>query len=274
MLSIWQRGVSSSQDQERSLSHAWSCQVFFLSASLLWWTNRPPSITLDIPLFKWFVGSFLNTVFLLHPIKLQLFVLHVNKPVVIIYLFLLLRLSNNPLDLVFSDVWGPAPVLSSDGSRYYVSFLDNFSKFCWLYPISSKFDVQALFLWFQNNVERQFDRKIKILHTNGGGEFRALILHLQQCGIAHRLSCPHTHQQNGAIERKHRYIVQVGLSLLANASMPQSFWAEAFQIATFLINRLPTPVLHQITFWSSLPYTTRLSFLKIFGSLLALYKTL
>lgn len=156
--------------------------------------------------------------------------------------------SNNPLDLVFSDVWGPAPVLSSDGSRYYVSFLDNFSKFCWLYPISSKFDVQAVFLWFQNNVERQFDRKIKILHTNGGGEFRALILHLQQCGIAHRLSCPHTHQQNGAIERKHRYIVQVGLSLLANASMPQSFWAEAFQIATFLINCLPTPVLHQITF--------------------------
>jgi transposase InsO family protein len=177
-------------------------------------------------------------------------------------------MSNNPLDLVFSDVWGPAPVLSSNGSRYYVSFLDNFSKFCWLYPIASKSDVHSVFLRFQNNVERQFDRKIKILHTDGGGEFRALISHLQKCGITHRLSCPHTHQQNGAIERKHRHIVEVGLSLLANASMPQSFWAEAFQTATFLINRLPTPVLHQKSPFEVLFHTPPdYCFLKIFGCL-------
>jgi hypothetical protein len=146
--------------------------------------------------------------------------------------------SNNPLDLVFSDVWVPARVLSSNESRYYVSFLDNFSKFCWLYPISSKSDIHSAFLRFQNNVERQLKLKffIPMAVVNSVTHF------------AHRLSCPHTHQQNSAIERKHRYIVEVGLSLLANASMPQSFWAEAFQIATFLINHLPTPMLHQITF--------------------------
>jgi hypothetical protein len=42
-----------------------------------------------------------------------------------------------------------------------------------------------------------------MLQTNEGGEFRVLIPHLQKCGITHRISCRHTHQQNGSIERKH-----------------------------------------------------------------------
>jgi histone deacetylase 1/2 len=52
------------------------------------------------------------------------------------------------------------------------------------------------------------------------------------------VSCPHAHQQNGAAERKHRHIVEVGLSLLAHASMPLKFWDEAFLAATYLINLL------------------------------------
>jgi hypothetical protein len=57
------------------------------------------------------------------------------------------------------------------------------------------------------------------------------------------VSCPHTHQQIGSAECKHRHIVETALALLAHASMPLNFWDEAFSIATFLINRLPTVVL-------------------------------
>lgn len=57
------------------------------------------------------------------------------------------------------------------------------------------------------------------------------------------MSGPHTHQQNGAVERKHRHIVEVGLSLLAHASMPLKFWDEAFLAAVYLINRLPSKVI-------------------------------
>jgi hypothetical protein len=56
------------------------------------------------------------------------------------------------------------------------------------------------------------------------------------------VSCPHT-QQNGVVERKHRHIVEMGLSLLAHASMPLKYWDEAFLAATYLINRIPTKVL-------------------------------
>jgi hypothetical protein len=55
------------------------------------------------------------------------------------------------------------------------------------------------------------------------------------------------HQQNGSIEQKHRHIVEVSLALLAHVAMLLKFWDEAFVFATFLINRLPTPVLDHIT---------------------------
>ena len=54
-------------------------------------------------------------------------------------------------------------------------------------------------------------------------------------------------QQNGAAERKHRHIVEVGLSLLAHANMPLKYWDEAFLAATYLINRMPTKLLQHRT---------------------------
>ena len=66
-------------------------------------------------------------------------------------------------------------------------------------------------------------------------------------GITHYVSCPHAHQQNGSAERKHRHIVEVGLSLLAHASMPLKYWDEAFITATYLINCLPNKVVGNST---------------------------
>ena len=93
-------------------------------------------------------------------------------------------------------------------------------------------------------VERHFDKKILSVQTDWGGEYQRLNSFFQRIGIAHHVSCPHAHQQNGSAERKHRHIVEVGLSLLAHASMPLKFWDEAFIMATYLINRLPIKVIH------------------------------
>jgi histone deacetylase 1/2 len=76
-----------------------------------------------------------------------------------------------------------------------------------------------------------------------GGEYEKLNGFFQKIGIVHHVSCPHAHQQNGYVERKHRHIVEVGLALLANASMPLTFWDKAILTATFLIIILPSKVL-------------------------------
>jgi hypothetical protein len=154
--------------------------------------------------------------------------------------------SRHPLDLIFSDVWGPAP--NSFGRySYYVSFIDDFSKFTWIYLLHHKSEVFQRFNDFQNLVERLFNRKIIVVQTDWGGEYQRLNSFFQRVGISHHVSCPHAHQQNGSAERKHRHIVEMGLSLLAHASMPLKYWDQAFLTATFLINRLPSKVINDST---------------------------
>lgn len=75
------------------------------------------------------------------------------------------------------------------------------------------------------------------------GKFMVFKIFLQQKGILLRHICPHTHQQNDIIERKHKHIVETCLTFLAQSQLPFSFLPESFHIASFLINRMPTPVL-------------------------------
>ena len=92
-------------------------------------------------------------------------------------------------------------------------------------------------------VENQFSTKIISFQSNWGGEFQALTTYVKEHGIHHRISCPYTPEQNGSAERKHRHIIETALSLLKNASLPEKFWDEAVSTATFLINRMTTPLL-------------------------------
>jgi histone deacetylase 1/2 len=67
--------------------------------------------------------------------------------------------STSPLELVFSDVWGPASE-SFGRYKYYVSFIDDYSKFTWVYLLKRKSEVFQKFRDFQHHVERLFDKKI------------------------------------------------------------------------------------------------------------------
>ncbi|RVW73295.1 Retrovirus-related Pol polyprotein from transposon RE1 [Vitis vinifera] len=67
--------------------------------------------------------------------------------------------------------------------------------------------------------------------------------HLRTSGIHHQLSCPYTPAQNGRAERKHRHVTETGLALLFHSHLSPRFWVDAFSTATYIINRLPTPLL-------------------------------
>lgn len=74
----------------------------------------------------------------------------------------------------------------------------------------------------------------------GGWEFKHFNKFLTENGITRTLICPLTHHQNGVVERKYRLIVELGLTLLAQTSLPYKFPDHAFTTAIYLINRLPT----------------------------------
>jgi histone deacetylase 1/2 len=113
--------------------------------------------------------------------------------------------------------------------------------------LKKKSDAFDAFVNFQKLVERKFDRKILTVQSDWGGEYVKLNSLFQKQGISHHVSCPHAHQQNGSAERKHRHIVEVGLTLLAHVGMPLKFWDEAFLTTTYLINILPSKVLNNDT---------------------------
>ncbi|KAE8693482.1 S-adenosyl-L-methionine-dependent methyltransferases superfamily protein [Hibiscus syriacus] len=146
-----------------------------------------------------------------------------------------------PFELVFSDLWGP-PHIASNGFRYYVTFVDAFTRFTWLYLLKDKAQAVDVFHLFKKLVANQFGR------------------------IVHRLTCPYTSEQNGVVEREHRHVVELGLVLLAQASLPMQYWSYAFVTAVHLINLLPTVVLGGMTPYEKL-YQKKPEFasLKVFG---------
>ena len=83
---------------------------------------------------------------------------------------------------------------------------------------------------------------LKPYKVMGGGEYTSNVFQsfLVDKWITHQISCPHTLEQNGLAERKHRHIVETSFTLLQNASLPASFWSFACQTAIYLINRMPS----------------------------------
>lgn len=79
--------------------------------------------------------------------------------------------STSPLEMIFSDVWGPAPQ-SVSGFKYYISFIDDFSKFCWIYLMHDRSEVPRIFRQFQTHVERLLNTKIKCVQSDWGGEYQ------------------------------------------------------------------------------------------------------
>ncbi|GJX23727.1 retrovirus-related pol polyprotein from transposon TNT 1-94 [Tanacetum coccineum] len=172
------------------------------------------------------------------------------------------------LELVHSDVW-QAPVQSLGGAKYFVSFIDDYSRRCWVYPIKKKSDVFEVFKVYKARVELDSGTKIKCLRTDNGGEYIGdeFDLFCRQDGIKRRFTTAYTPQQNGVAERMNRTLLERARTMLETASLGKSFWAEAVNTACYVINRSPSTAVElktPIEMWTGKP--VNYSDLHIFGS--------
>lgn len=121
--------------------------------------------------------------------------------------------STRPLEIIFTDVWS-SPILSTDHFKYYLVLVDHYTRYSWLYPLKQKSllfffffflkqksQVKETFVAYKELVENRFQTRIGTLFLDNGGEFIALISYLQQHGISHLTSPPHTPEHNGVAER-------------------------------------------------------------------------
>ncbi|RVW46987.1 Retrovirus-related Pol polyprotein from transposon TNT 1-94 [Vitis vinifera] len=160
-------------------------------------------------------------------------------------------LSDNKATRIFEkihcDLWGSYKHVSSCGARYFLTIVDDFSRAVWIYLLVDKTEVFRMFMSFIAMVDRQFSQTVKVVQSDNGTEFKCLLDYFSATGILFQTSCVGTPQQNGRVERKHKHILNVGRALRFQANLPIYFWGESVLAAAHLINRTPSPLLHNKT---------------------------
>jgi transposase InsO family protein len=177
--------------------------------------------------------------------------------------------TSTPFELIHCDVW-TSPVLSISGSRYYLVLIDDFSHYCWLFPLKCKYDVRHHIVSFLAYTKNQFQLSVKAIQADNGREFvnHALTSILDSFGILLRLSCPYTSPQNGKAERAIRTINNVCRTLLIHAHMTPPYWAEAALTTAYLLNRRPcSAIRNSIPFEHLFNQPPAFNSLRVFGCL-------
>ena len=182
-------------------------------------------------------------------------------------------------EVVHSDDCGPMPVSSYGGSQYFVTFIDDYTRYTHVYFTKHKHEVLDKLKEFVN-VTTDFtgkqirtlviENQVKTLRSDNGGEYGSKLFktYLTEKGIFHQTTDPHNPAQNGVSERMNWTLMETAKSMMSHAKMPVEFWAEAISTAVYLQNHSPTISLPGITpfecFFNRKPDVSNL---KVFGCL-------
>ena len=113
-------------------------------------------------------------------------------------------LASASFELVYLDVWSPCPVASPTRFRYFVTFVDDYSRTTWLYLMKTR----SKFV-FCAKIHTRFHVSVQNLRSDNANEymskqFKSFML---QNGILHQTSCVDTSSQNGVAKRKYRHLL-------------------------------------------------------------------
>lgn len=176
--------------------------------------------------------------------------------------------ASHVLELIHSDICGPMETNSLSGARYFYTFIDDYSRKVFVYFLKTRDLAEEVFRHFKVFVENQTGKQIKKLRSDNGGEYisKSYENYLKKCGIHHQTTMSYTPQQNGVAERMNRTLQERSRSMVFNAGLPKSLWAEAVATSAYIINRSPANNFPNVTpeeVWSG--NKPDLSHLRVFG---------
>ena len=133
------------------------------------------------------------------------------------------------------------------GNRYYLTFVDDFSRKSWVYLMKEKREVFKYFKIWKAMAERQSGKKMKCFRTDRGGEYLSNEFRrfLEEDGVNHQVTMAGTPQQNGVAERLNRTLQEKARSMLQSGGLRGRFWGEAVMTSCYLRIRSPSRVLSQ-----------------------------
>ncbi|GJW42832.1 putative ribonuclease H-like domain-containing protein [Tanacetum coccineum] len=182
-----------------------------------------------------------------------------------------------PLHLLHIDLFGPTFVKSLKKKMYCLVVTDDYSRFTWLFFLTTKDETSGILKSFITRIENLVDHKVKVIRCDNGTEFKNREIN-QFCkikGILRQYSLARTPQQNGVAERRNRTLIEATRTMLCHSKLPTTFWAEAFNTACYVQNRVLVVKPHNKT-----PYehfhgrTPTLSFMRPFRCLVTILNTI
>ncbi|KAL4376734.1 hypothetical protein GQ457_02G021410 [Hibiscus cannabinus] len=165
--------------------------------------------------------------------------------------------SSTILEIIHSDIC--CPDMDVQGQKYFITFIDDYSRYMYLYMLHHKSESLEAFKVFKAEVEKQCGKQIKIVRTDRGGEYYGrytengkvhgpFVKFLQDNDIVGQYTMPGSPDQNGVAERRNRNLMDMVRSMLSGSKLPKSLWVEALKTAVYILNRVPTKAVPKTPF--------------------------
>ena len=139
-----------------------------------------------------------------------------------------------------SDLKGPMTPRDRLGNRYLVNFIDHRSNYCRVLLAKTKDAAALKFKHFMTSFEREFNYKIHLLRTDGGGEYKTLDVFCKATDILRQVSEARNQASNEKAERMHRTIMNMVRTMIFASKLPPSSWGDAAEYASYILNRSRT----------------------------------
>ena len=167
--------------------------------------------------------------------------------------------STKLLEIIHIDICGPFNTPSFGKEKYFITFKDDFSRYGYIYLLHVKSQAVNAIKVYNTEVERQLERKVKIIRSYRGGEYYGKYCESRQClgpfakllekhGICAQYTMPGTPHQNSIAERQNRTLMDMVRSMLSNSKLPLSLWMYALKTAVYLLNRVPNKAVPKTPF--------------------------
>jgi transposase InsO family protein len=126
-----------------------------------------------------------------------------------------------PLDLIHSDLCEINGILTKGGKRYFITFINDSTRFCYVYLLKSKDEALCYFKTYKANAENQLERKIKRIRSDCDGEYFLSDFSdfCMEHGIIHERTPPYSPQSNGVAEKKNRTLIDLVNAMLETSGL-------------------------------------------------------
>ena len=165
--------------------------------------------------------------------------------------------SSNILEIIHTDIC--CPDMDMLGKKYFITFIDDYSRYMYVYLLHNKYEALDAFKVFKAKVENQCGKQIQIVRFDRGGEYYGRYIEngqapgpfakfLQEHWIVAQHTMPGSPDQNGVVERRNRTLVDMVRSMLNNSNLPKFVWTVALKTTVYILNRVPTKVVPKTPF--------------------------